>query len=62
MTRIAFCGVGTMGRHLVRHLVAAGHDVRLIGTGLAEAFLALRRGESASFVPLRPSPASAPAR
>ena len=29
MTRIAFCGVGTMGRHLVRHLVAAGHDVRV---------------------------------
>ena len=28
MTRIAFAGVGTMGRHLVRHLVEAGHDVR----------------------------------
>ena len=28
MARVAFAGVGTMGRHLVRHLVAAGHDVR----------------------------------
>jgi 3-hydroxyisobutyrate dehydrogenase len=28
MTRVAFVGVGTMGRHLVRHLVEAGHDVR----------------------------------
>ena len=27
MTRIAFAGVGTMGRHLIRHLVSAGHDV-----------------------------------
>ncbi|MCX6393175.1 MAG: NAD(P)-dependent oxidoreductase, partial [Actinobacteria bacterium] len=29
MTRIAFAGVGTMGRHLVRHLVEAGHQVRV---------------------------------
>ena len=29
MTRIAFAGVGTMGRHLVRHLVEAGHEVRV---------------------------------
>ena len=28
MTRVALAGVGTMGRHLVRHLVEAGHDVR----------------------------------
>ena len=28
MTRVAFAGVGTMGRHLVRHLVAGGHTVR----------------------------------
>ena len=28
MTRVAFAGVGTMGRHLVRHLVEGGHDVR----------------------------------
>lgn len=27
-TRVAFIGVGTMGRHLVRHLAEAGHDVR----------------------------------
>ena len=29
MTRIAFAGVGTMGRHLVRHLIDAGHQVRV---------------------------------
>ena len=29
MTRIAFAGVGTMGRHLVRHLIEAGHQVRV---------------------------------
>lgn len=28
MAEIAFIGVGTMGRHLVRHLAAAGHAVR----------------------------------
>lgn len=29
MTRIALLGVGTMGRHLLRHLVEAGHEVRV---------------------------------
>ncbi len=27
MTRLALIGVGTMGRHFARHLVAAGHDL-----------------------------------
>ncbi len=29
MTRVALCGVGTMGRQLARHLLAAGHDLRV---------------------------------
>jgi 3-hydroxyisobutyrate dehydrogenase len=42
MTRVAFLGVGTMGRHLVRHLAAAGHavtayDVSAAALGEAEA-------------------------
>ena len=29
MTRVAVAGVGTMGRHLVRHIVEGGHAVRV---------------------------------
>ncbi|MGI9117506.1 MAG: NAD(P)-dependent oxidoreductase [Gaiellales bacterium] len=29
MTRVAFAGAGTMGRHLIRHLLEAGHAVRV---------------------------------
>jgi len=29
MTRIALLGVGTMGRHLLRHLIEAGHEMRV---------------------------------
>ncbi len=29
MTRVALLGVGTMGRHLLRHLIDAGHEVRV---------------------------------
>jgi 3-hydroxyisobutyrate dehydrogenase len=29
MTRIALLGVGTMGRHLLRHLTEAGHEMRV---------------------------------
>lgn len=35
MAEIAFIGVGTMGRHLVRHLTAAGHAVRAFDVSAA---------------------------
>ncbi|MFM9125634.1 MAG: NAD(P)-binding domain-containing protein, partial [Actinomycetota bacterium] len=46
MAEIAFIGVGTMGRHLVRHLAAAGHRVRAFDVSEA----ALAEAEAAGCV------------
>ena len=48
MTRIALCGVGTMGRHVARHLLAAGHALRVFDPSAESMAYAASLGADAS--------------
>jgi 3-hydroxyisobutyrate dehydrogenase-like beta-hydroxyacid dehydrogenase len=66
MSRVAFIGIGTMGRHMAGHLVAAGHDVvacdvdagraASVGTRIASSVLDAARSAEVVILSL-PSPA-----
>jgi 3-hydroxyisobutyrate dehydrogenase-like beta-hydroxyacid dehydrogenase len=46
--RVAFIGVGTMGRHMARHLVAAGHDVTVHDRSVAAMHVLVESGCAAA--------------